>query len=158
MKEEMSGIENDIKESDNLSSLLYPELPSVVSIKAKAISTTKKNSLSAGAIKDELIYQLSSKCIINWKTLEFTHKYIERAEFVLYRINLWNQATPPVLVINTSDLTPSLRSELEHLKSSSPRQFDKIVTESIQTLFDGINERYYHVAGLPYKVSWRFDP
>ncbi len=68
--------------------LLYPELPSVVDIKAKAISKTRKNSLSAGAIKDELIYQLSAKCIINWKTLEITQKYFKRAEFVLYRINL----------------------------------------------------------------------
>ena len=154
----MSDIENDIKESDELYSLLYPELSSGVHTKAKATSKTKKNSLSVGTIRDELTHQLSSKCIINWNTLEFTRKYIERAEFVLYRINLWDPATPPVFVINISDLTPSLRSELERLKSSSPRRFDKIVTESIQTLFEGINERYYHVAGLPYKVSWRFDP
>jgi hypothetical protein len=154
----MSNIDNDIKKSDNLLAPSSPVLPSKVHSVAKVRSISKKNSLSVGGIKDELTYQLSSKCIINWKTLEFTHKYIERAEFVLYRINLWDPATPPVFVINTSDLTPSLRTELERLKSSSPRQFDKIATESIQTLFEGINERYYHVAGLPYKVSWRLDP
>ena len=47
----MFNIDNGIKESDNLSALLYPELPSGVHTKAKATSKTKKNSLSVGAIK-----------------------------------------------------------------------------------------------------------
>lgn len=153
----MSDIKNDIKESDDLSPLLYPKLPSGLHTKAKATSKTNKNRLSVGAIKDEIIYQLSSKCIINWKTLEITHKYFRRAEFVLYRINLWNPAAPPVFIINTSDLTPQLYAELEQLKVSSPRQFDKVVTEAVQTLLEGINKRYYHTAGLPYKVTWRFE-
>ena len=153
----MSEIENDIKESDDLSTLLAPALLSGEHTVTTAISKRKMDGLSIGAIKDDLTYQLPSECIIDWKTLGITHKYYKLAEYVLYRINTWDPATPPIFVINTSDLTPSLRSELERLKSSSPRQFDKIVTESIQTLFEGINERYYHVAGLPYKVSWRFD-
>ena len=153
----MFNIDNGIKESDNLSALLYPELPSEVHTKAKATSKTKKNSLSVGAIRDELIYQLSAKCIINWKTLEITQKYFKRAEFVLNRINLWNPTTPPVFIINTSDFTPSLYTELEQLKVSSPHQFDKVVTETVQTLLEGINNRYYHIAGLPYKVTWRLE-
>jgi hypothetical protein len=154
----MSNVQNDKNKSDDVVAPLDGTLSSRVQIAATATSKTKIDSLSVGAIKDELIYQLSSKCVINWKTLEITQKYIKRAEFVLYRINLWDPATPPIFIINTSDLTLSLCSELKHLKGSSPRQFDKIVTEVIQTIFEGINKRYYHVAGLPYKVSWRFDP
>jgi hypothetical protein len=90
--------------------------------------------------------------------IRFISKYYEQAEFILYRINTWNHKTPPVFIINTSDLTRLLYSELEQLKAISPRQFDKLVTEAVQTLLEGINKRYYHIAGLPYKVTWRFEP
>src|SRR6185437_437363 len=40
------------------------------------------------ALKDELVYQLSSRIRMNWHTLEISHKYHERAKSVLYRINL----------------------------------------------------------------------
>ena len=154
----MFNIENGIKESDDLLVPSSPALPSKARSVAKARSISKKNSLSVGAIRDELIYQLSSKYVINWKTLEITQKYFERAEFVLYRINLWNPASPPVFTINTSDLTLSLYAELEQLKTTSPGQFDRIVTEAVQTILESINGRYYHIAGLPYKVIWRFEP
>jgi hypothetical protein len=112
-------------------------------------------------IKEELIYQLSSASLVEidkeTNVIHITHKYYDLAEFVLYRINLWNPATPPVFTINTSDLTPSLYTELEQLKVSSPHQFDKVVTEAVQTLLEGINKRYYHIAGLLYKVTWRLE-
>lgn len=63
-----------------------------------------------------------------------------------------------IFVINTSDLTPTLCSELEQLKRSDPKGFDELVTEGVQTILEGINKRYFHIAGLPYKVTWRFDP
>lgn len=128
---------------------------------------------SKGALKDALVYQLSSKTEIDWEkllsqrkfeieidwnALQTSQKYYQRAEDVFYHINRGNPATPTVFVINTSDLTQSLRTELEQLQDIDPRGFDKVVTEAIQTLFEGINARYYHVAGLPYKVTWRFDP
>ncbi len=94
------------------------------------ISNGNDNLRSKAALKDELVYQLSSKTEIDWNrllnelrfeikidwdALETHQKYHERAEFVLYRINTWNPAKPPVFVINTADLTSSLRSELEQL-------------------------------------------
>jgi hypothetical protein len=122
--------------------------------------------LTTAAIKDELIYQLSSKVTIEVKIdidtraayLDIKQKYYELAEFVLYRINLYNPKMPPVFIINTSDLTQLLRNELEQLKKSDPRGFDKLVTEAVQSIMEGINGRYYHIAGLAYKVTWRFDP
>jgi len=117
------------------------------------------------ALKDELVYQLSSRIRMNWHTLEISHKYHERAKSVLYIINLYNLSaidvraaqSKGIFVINTHDLLSPLRNELEQLKRSDPRGFDEIVTEAIQTLLGGINERYYHIAGLPYKVTWRLS-
>jgi len=130
------------------------------------VNTEPEQRLTYAAVKDELVYQLSSKCpfevVENDNGLvpyiRFRSKYYEQAEFILYRINTWNHKTPPVFIINTSDLTRLLYSELEQLKAISPRQFDKLVTEAVQTLLEGINKRYYHIAGLPYKVTWRFEP
>jgi hypothetical protein len=121
--------------------------------------------LTTAAIKEELIYQLSSKVTTRINVDKFTglaylglnQKYYDRAEFVLYRINIWNPFTPPVFIVNTSDLTKSLLYELEQIKLHSPEEFDRVVTEAIQTLMEGINERYYHVSGIAYKITWRFN-
>ena len=120
------------------------------------------SSFSAAAIVDELRYQLSFANSFtideNTSQIRITHKYYDRAEFVLYRINIWDPSMPSVFVINCSDITPALQKELEQLKESNPRLFDRVVTDAIQTLMEGINERYYHVSGVAYKISWRFDP
>ena len=144
-----------------------------MAVKLSGTCISNDNLRSRAALKDELVYQLSSKIAIDWNrllnqlrfeieidwdALETHQKYQERAEFVLYRINTWNPAKPPVFVINTTDLTSSLRSELEQLKNIDPKGFDKLITEAIQTIFEGINARYYHTAGLSYKVAWRFEP
>jgi hypothetical protein len=117
---------------------------------------------STAAITDELTYQLSSACSfsidMNSKQIHITHKYYDRAEFVLHHINIWDPSIPPVFIINCSDLTKALQNELERLKESDPRLFDRVVTDAIQSLMEGINERYYHISGVAYKISWRFDP
>ena len=102
---------------------------------------------------------------MNWDALEISYKYHERAKSVLYRINLYDLSaiditadeSKGIFVINTSDLSPSLRDELEQLKVSDPKGFDELVTEVVQTILEGMNKRYYHIAGLPYKVTWRFE-
>jgi hypothetical protein len=95
---------------------------------------------------------------MNWYTLERTHKYHDRAKDVLERINIFDPTMPPVFVINTSDITKPLQKELDHLRKIDPFRFDELVTGAIETLFEGTNERYYHVSGLHDKVKWRFDP
>ena len=75
---------------------------------------------------------------------------------MLLTLVLMNQKA--IFVINTSDLSPTLCNELEQLKRLDPRGFDELVTESIQSLMEGVNKRYYHVSGVAYKISWRFDP
>jgi len=143
------------------------KIPSTKTISARTNSISEITYSSRAALKDELVYQLSSRIRMNWHTMEISHKYHERAKSVLYRINLYNLSaidvrgatqSKGIFVINTNDLLPPLRNELEQLKRSDPRGFDEIVTEAIQTLLEGINERYYHIAGLSYKVTWRFEP
>ena len=73
-------------------------------------------------------------------------------------MNTFDPNRPPVYVINTSDITKPLQVELDHLKEIDPHGFDSLVREAIETLFEGINARYYHVSGLHGKVQWRFDP
>ena len=139
--------------------------PSRTTVSAKAKSKSRLVYSSRSALKDELVYQLSSQVEINWNTLETSHKYHERAKSVLYRINLYHlsaidvnaEQSKGIFVINTSDLSPALYDELELLKRLDPKRFDELVTEAVQTLLEGINERYYHIAGLPYKVTWRFE-
>jgi hypothetical protein len=120
---------------------------------------------SRAALKDELTYQLSSTATMDLKTFEIVDKYHERAKSVLYRINLYDlhaidiasDRSTGLFVINTSDITKALYSELDQLRRSDPRGFDEVVTEALQTILEGINKRYYHIAGLPYKVTWRFE-
>jgi hypothetical protein len=111
-------------------------------------------------IKDELTFQLSStkSSLIDEKTQEIhtINKYHKLAEFVLYRINLYRPSSE--FLINRSDFTPRLQNELERSHKASPKIFEKIVTESVKTILEGVNQRYYHVNGIPYKVSWRFVP
>jgi hypothetical protein len=113
---------------------------------------------SLAYVKDELTCQLSSTCsfTINKEAgqIHITHKYYDKAEWHLNRINVWDPSTE--FVINLSDLTLRLQNELEQLHNSSPQTFDKVVTEAVQTILESVNQRYYHVNGLSYKIKWRF--
>jgi len=116
-------------------------------------------SWSTASIVDELIYQLSSACsftIDENKQIHISHKYYDRAEFILYRINIYKPS--PEFVISRSDLTDRLQGELEQLYISSPKTFNKIVTKAVQVILEGVNQRYYHVNRIAYKVRWRFLP
>ena len=114
-------------------------------------------------IKDELIYQLSSASLVaidkETNVIHITHKYYDFAEFILYRINIWNPKTPPIFVINTSDLTKKLQKELEQLRQRDSIGFDKLRYRSCaQSILESVNQRYYHINGIAYKVTWRFEP
>ncbi len=141
-------------------------VPSRTAILARAQGKSGPVYLSRSALKDELTYQLSSTVKMNLKTFEIIDKYHEQAKSVLYRINLYDFSaieiasakSKGVFIINTSDISLALYHELLRLKNSDPKGFDELVTEAIQTILEGINKRYYHIAGLPYEVPWRFEP
>lgn len=112
-------------------------------------------------VKDEFKYQLSSISLVEidkeTNVIHITHKYYELAKFVLYRINTWNPKTAPVFVINTSDLTKKLQKELEQLRQRDSKRFDILVTETVQSTLESVNQRYYHINCIAYKVTWRFE-
>lgn len=159
--------ENRFSEHKDKSCSADPErnISGRTTVSAKAQSKSRLIHLSRSALKDELVFQLSSRVKMNWYTLEISNKYHEMAKSVLYRINLYDLSaiditaddSKGIFVINISDLSRALCNELEQLKRSDPKAFDEIVTEAVQILLEGINKRYYHVAGLPYKVTWRFE-
>ena len=158
--------ENRFSEDKDKSCYVDPErnVPGRTTVTAKAKSKSGLVHLSRSALKDELVYQLSSRVKMNWDTLEFSNKYHKMAKSVLYRINLYDLSavdttadeSKGIFVINTSDLSLTLCNELEQLKRSDPKAFDEVVTEAVQTILEGINKRYYYIAGLPYKITWRF--
>jgi hypothetical protein len=121
----------------------------------------RKELWSLSYTKDELTFQLSSANEFtidkNNSHIHITHKYYDRAEFVLYRINTWNPSNPPVFIINCADLSQVLQNELKQLKESNIGLFDRVVTDAIQSLMEAINQRYYHISNIAYKITWRFD-
>ena len=170
-KEKKMSAENRFsKDTDKSSADEYAvsewRVSSQTNISAKARSKSRLSELSRGALTDELTYQLSSSANMDLKTFEIIDKYYERAKSVLYRINLYDLSaidiatadSKTIFIINTSDITEALYAELEQLKGIDPKGFDELVTEAVQTILEGINNRYYHIAGLPYKVTWRFEP
>jgi hypothetical protein len=115
--------------------------------------------LSNAALRDKLVHELGSVAtyeIMKDGSIVIRRKYFDAAEHVLYRVNIWS--SKPLIVINTSDLSQSLRIELEQLRNTDPIRFDKTITEAIESLMTGLNERYYFVSNIAYKVQWRFDP
>ncbi len=92
-------------------------------------------------IRDELAFQLGSTMIYHITdngVISIDHKYSILANYVLYRMCIWT--SPPVFVINTSDLSRSLCHELEQFKKCDPKGFDRTVTGA-DTVADGRHER-----------------
>jgi hypothetical protein len=88
------------------------------------------------------------------KQICITHKYYDRGEWYLYRVNVWQP--PPIFVINISDLKQRVKSELKEL-SSTPECRDDIITKAIGRILESINQRYFHICGIAGKIRWRLD-
>ena len=96
--------------------------------------------LSNAALRDKLVHELGSVA---------TYEIMMDGSIVIRR---------KYFITNTSDLSQSLRAELEQLKITDPIRFDKTITGAIESLMTGLKERYYLVSNIAYKVKWRFDP
>jgi hypothetical protein len=60
---------------------------------------------------------------------------------------------PPILIVNTSDLTIRLKRELSELKVDT---LDYVVTEAIGRVCENVNPKLYHLT-LKKCVGWRFE-
>lgn len=105
---------------------------------------------------DELVFHLGS--INSFKINELTreihisHKYYDRADLLIYRINVYEPI--PEFEINLSDLTNGLKRDILKL-TSTPAALDNIMTNTVRRIVEAVNPEYYHLAGIHGKIKWR---
>jgi hypothetical protein len=111
---------------------------------------------TAAALEDELVRLLSSKC--NAEVVEqddgshwiyVYHPYIQQAEQLLCRINVYQQL--PKFVIFPEDIPAGLANELEHLGKV---MMNRVITNAVRRLYESVNPDYYHTNGIYGKVQW----
>jgi hypothetical protein len=99
---------------------------------------------------------LSIQGNLSWGQKEiWTVEYlVDRLFFEMLELNYGADQPPPVFVINKSDLTLRLRSELAGLKKGDT--LDYVVSEAIGRVCENQNARLYHLT-LKKRLGWRFD-
>jgi len=115
--------------------------------------------LTKEGLIDELVFCLGSFNSYNLneliKEIEITHKYYDRAEWLIYRINVFNPI--PEFEINLSDLSFRLKREIADLVST-PVLLDDVMTNVVRRLLESVDPSYYHLAGIHGKIRWRLVP
>ena len=108
-------------------------------------------------LADELTLTLSSKhdCEIYEDEnrqiyLSTFHPYINQAEGLVYRINVYEH--PPEFVIWEEDIPQTLCKALHDLDIFAR---NRVITEAIRRLYESVDHEYFHVNGLHGKVRWR---
>ena len=142
----------------------------------KAITNNKsQEEWTIEAVIDELAYTLCTfktaavACTLDFNNKDYnqynengnelyiTNKYIKQAEQLIYRIPIWQP--PPEFLVSISDITPRLRSELLDLhRSKSDRTLNYIMQHAIAVVFEGIDERYFHLSLGASRIKWRLVP
>lgn len=111
------------------------------------------------AIEDELVYSLYGVTTLilqgSKDGFPIRQKYVEQAKKNLYRINVFQPI--PIFVINTSDLPPSLKKELEKIMHY-PKQLEEIITGAVCRILEDVNPRYFRISGIRRNIKWRIDP
>jgi hypothetical protein len=99
------------------------------------------SNYTTAAIEDELVKQLHCK-----------RKYLEQAERLIYRINIFNPL--PVFVISERDISRALANALDGLGSITMKS---VITHAVRRLYESVDFDYYHTSGIYGKVKWGFD-
>jgi len=122
-----------------------------------------KNPWSISKIEEELILHFSSFAHSEQDIDEegneiiiVKHPYQIIAQRILYRINISNPV--PFFEIHESFLHPKLRQELLELKRYDSDEFNKVVTNAVNRLYESINYEYFHTSGISGKIFWRIVP
>ncbi len=107
---------------------------------------------SQARIVDELLYMFrTTDAKIDSKTGHKRSKYERRAEFILYRINLYKPA--PVFEIYENEIPEDLRAELDELDEDS---LDDIMVETIYRLLDLLNVSKFKIDVPRRSIRWEF--
>jgi hypothetical protein len=109
---------------------------------------------------DELVFRVGSitSFEINevTKEISISHKYYDRAEWLIYRINRYKPI--PEFVFNLSDLTYRSKREVTRLLVSAPATLNDVMTNTVRRIVEAVDPKYYHLAGIHGKIRWRIDP
>jgi hypothetical protein len=95
---------------------------------------------STGRLIDELFLELDNVKKINEKSGLTKRKYEEQAKWLMHRIPVYRPAPP--FIINLSDLSTRIKEELADLDDNI---LDYVLKESIASIFEVINQRYFKV-------------
>lgn len=113
---------------------------------------------TTAALEDELTCLLSSKNqyeILLGEDgtghIHVFHPYLNQAEGLLYKINIYRPL--PEFVIWVNDIPLGLALALERLGNVAMK---RIITNAVRRLYESVNPEYYHKNGIHGKVKWRF--
>jgi hypothetical protein len=79
-------------------------------------------------------------------------KYLEQAETLIYRINVYKPPKP--FVISKEDIPQVLAKELKDLGDITMK---KVMTNVVRRIYETVNHEYFHTNGIYGKVSWRIS-
>jgi hypothetical protein len=132
--------------------------------KTKETTSNPYDQYTNNALKDVILYQISSKKkrstdsnrlrnsywtvgsddTLEWTNLKYAYLYLHR--FFLFKPRRSFE-------LHKSDLTPPLIERLERLDI---RELNAILMNVVRRLLEAVDSYYYHVSGIHGKVSWRF--
>lgn len=108
------------------------------------------------ALEDEFVRLLSSNSTADVvededgkKHIYVFHPYLQQAEHLLYKINLYQPL--PKFVIYPEDIPQGLTKELEGLGKV---KMNKVITNVVRRLYESVDFDYYHTNGIYGKVKW----
>jgi hypothetical protein len=125
------------------------------------VKVNKPNYSRAG-LEDALVGSLSS-CNTSYldedkngdhlqHTISIKWSYLEQAEDLLYKINLYDPL--PEFVIYIEDIPVAVREEIKHLDEITIK---KTFTNAVRRIYESVNADYFHTAGIYGKVKWKLD-
>lgn len=111
------------------------------------------------ALEDEILYLLSSKNEAKVvfdddgnQHIHISHPYLDRAEDLLFKINVYDPLLEFIIVPN--DIPLGLAQALRHLGDITK---NRIISNAVRRIYESVNPEYYHKNGIHCKVKWRFE-
>ena len=113
----------------------------------RRIKQSGKNSILIHStplpIEDEIVYSLYGATTLflsdGNKIFPIRRKYVEQAKKILHHINVFRPV--PVFVINMSDISPTLKRELEKITQSEIRE---VITGAVARILEDVDPRFSH--------------
>jgi hypothetical protein len=147
-------------------------MATIQSITETNINNESQEKWTTEAVVDELAHRLCTfkiaavACTLDYDKKDYdqyneygneiyvSNKYIKQAEKLIYRIPIWRPS--PEFRISLSDLTPHLRRELKELvKAKSYTTMNYIMQHALATVFECIDERYFHLSIGIGQIRWK---